>query len=128
MGDRVVCTIEGGVADVRLDRPEKLNALDADMFAALARVGSALHDEPGLRAVVLHGAGRSFCAGVDSGAFRAMADGADVLPAGLAAERAAMTAIMGSDNQREAVRAALDHANRTSGRRREPASAAGERR
>jgi enoyl-CoA hydratase/carnithine racemase len=81
MGDRVVCTVEGGVADVRLDRPEKLNALDADMFAALARVGAALHAEPGLRAVVLHGAGRSFCAGLDSGAFRAMADGADVLPA-----------------------------------------------
>lgn len=81
MGDRVVCTIEGGVADVRLDRPDKLNALDAEMFAALARVGAALQDEPGLRAVVLHGAGRSFCAGLDKDAFRAMADGADVLPA-----------------------------------------------
>lgn len=65
MTDRVLCTIDDGVADVRLNRPDKLNALDAETFTALARTGAALREAPGLRAVVLSGAGRSFCAGLD---------------------------------------------------------------
>ncbi len=71
----MLCTIDNGVADVRLNRPEKLNALDAGMFAALAEVGASLRDAPGLRAVVLSGEGRSFCAGLDMSAFQAMASG-----------------------------------------------------
>ena len=39
MSDRVTVNIEAGVADVRLNRPEKLNALDSAMFQALAETG-----------------------------------------------------------------------------------------
>jgi enoyl-CoA hydratase/carnithine racemase len=81
VAERVVCTVDGGVADVRLDRPDKLNALDDAMFTALAETGAALRSEPGLRAVVLSGNGRSFCAGLDRTAFRAMAEGRTWRPA-----------------------------------------------
>ncbi|WP_433873318.1 crotonase/enoyl-CoA hydratase family protein [Saccharopolyspora sp. CA-218241] len=72
---RVSCTVTDGVADVRLDRPDKLNALDQPMFEALVETGLRLAEEPAVRAVVLSGNGRAFCAGLDFGAFRAMADG-----------------------------------------------------
>lgn len=77
MSDRVTCTIEGGVADVRLNRPDKMNALDPAMFAAIDAMGERLKAEPGLRAVVLSGEGRAFCAGLDFGTFQVMAGGAD---------------------------------------------------
>jgi enoyl-CoA hydratase/carnithine racemase len=54
-----------GVAQVRMIRADKMNALDPDMFAALLDAGRALYEMPGLRAVVLAGEGRSFCAGLD---------------------------------------------------------------
>ena len=73
MSDRVTCTVVDGVADVRLNRPEKLNALDAGMFAALVEVGKSLKADPAVRAVVLSGEGRAFCAGLDFGSFQAMA-------------------------------------------------------
>jgi enoyl-CoA hydratase/carnithine racemase len=72
---RVTVTMAGGVADVRLNRPEKRNALDPAMFAALVAAGEGLKAEPGLRAVVLSGAGPDFCAGLDFGSFQAMRDG-----------------------------------------------------
>lgn len=81
MADRVVCTIADGVADVRLNRPEKLNALDMALFTALAETAAALTDTPAVRAVVLSGAGRSFCAGLDLTAFSAMAAGERWRPA-----------------------------------------------
>jgi enoyl-CoA hydratase/carnithine racemase len=73
MSDRVVVSIEGGVADVRLNRPEKLNALDGAMFDALAKTGHALAQDRSLRCVVLSGEGRAFCAGLDFTSFQAMA-------------------------------------------------------
>jgi enoyl-CoA hydratase/carnithine racemase len=76
MSDRVVYTLEGGVADVRLNRPEKLNALDQAMFAALVEVGEELKNNPAVRAVVLSGEGRGFCAGLDFGSFQQMAGAA----------------------------------------------------
>jgi len=72
MSDRVTINLDGGVADVRLNRPEKLNALDPEMFAAIADAGESLKSEPSLRAVVLSGEGRSFCAGLDFASFQAM--------------------------------------------------------
>ena len=72
---RVSITISGGVADVRLNRPDKRNALDGAMFSGLASAGERLKDEPGLRAVVLSGEGSSFCAGLDFGSFQQMASG-----------------------------------------------------
>lgn len=75
MSDRVRIEINDGVADVRMDRPDKMNALDGAMFQALAEAGERLCDEAGVRAVVLSGEGRGFCAGLDFGSFQAMAGG-----------------------------------------------------
>ena len=73
MADRVVVRMEGHVADVRMDRVDKLNALDMEMFDALISTGRALAKERGLRAVVLSGNGRAFCAGLDFASFMALA-------------------------------------------------------
>ncbi|CAN5642064.1 crotonase/enoyl-CoA hydratase family protein [soil metagenome] len=72
---RVVIDVRDGVADVRLNRPDKRNALDGAMFLAIAAAGERLIHEPGVRAVVLSGEGASFCAGLDFGGFLAMAAG-----------------------------------------------------
>ena len=64
---RVTISIDGGVADVRMNRPDKMNALDGAQFAAIVEAGESLKSEPGLRAVVLSGEGRAFCAGLDFG-------------------------------------------------------------
>ena len=74
MSDRVVWTVEDGVADVRLNRPEKMNALDQAMFTAIADAGEQLKRDPKVRAVVLSGEGRAFCAGLDFGSFRQRID------------------------------------------------------
>lgn len=71
----VTVSIDRGVADVRLDRPEKLNALDAEMFAAIVGAGENLKEERGLRAVVVSGEGDAFCSGLDFGAFQQMTGG-----------------------------------------------------
>ena len=73
MSDRVTIAIDGGVADVRLNRPDKLNALDAEMFVGLVDAGAALAADTSVRAVVLSGEGRAFCAGLDFSGFMAMA-------------------------------------------------------
>jgi enoyl-CoA hydratase/carnithine racemase len=75
MNDRVTVDLKDGVADVRLTRPEKMNALDNAMFEALIQTGERLKGEAGLRAVVLSGEGRAFCAGLDMGNFQQMASG-----------------------------------------------------
>ncbi|MDE2063303.1 MAG: crotonase/enoyl-CoA hydratase family protein [Bradyrhizobium sp.] len=72
MDDRVQVTITEGVADVRLVRADKMNALDAAMFEALVATATRLASEKGLRAVVLSGEGRAFCAGLDMSRFAAM--------------------------------------------------------
>jgi len=73
VSERVTITIDGGVADVRLNRPDKLNALDQRLMAAIVEAGQALALDPSVRAVVLSGEGRAFCAGLDLGAFQQMA-------------------------------------------------------
>jgi enoyl-CoA hydratase/carnithine racemase len=87
MEDRVTVSISDGVADVRLVRADKMNALDAAMFEALVATSDRLGREKGLRAVVLSGEGRAFCAGLDMGRFAAMNDnsGAGVQTRDLAA-------------------------------------------
>ncbi len=74
MPDRVTLTTRDGVADVRLNRPEKMNALDTAMFSELVEAGRTLADNPAVRAVVLSGEGRAFCAGLDFKSFGAMAE------------------------------------------------------
>lgn len=76
MSDRVSITIADGIADVKLTRADKRNALDGEMFLAIADAGERLKTEPGVRVVVLSGEGSSFCAGLDFGSFQQMAGGA----------------------------------------------------
>ncbi len=75
MSDRVSVHKQDGVADVRLNRPEKLNGLDLTMFEALVETGSELAADLKLRAVVLSGEGRAFCAGLDFASFLAAGSG-----------------------------------------------------
>ena len=65
MTDRVSCTIDGGIADVRLTRPEKRNAIDLAMLEAIIAAGDRVAADRSVRAVVLSGEGQGFCAGLD---------------------------------------------------------------
>jgi enoyl-CoA hydratase/carnithine racemase len=86
--DRVSCAVAGGVADVRLNRPDKLNALDGAMVSAILDVGAALAADRSVRAVVLSGEGRGFCAGLDFASFQAMGNtGGNKAVGGLLAPR-----------------------------------------
>lgn len=69
---RVVTTVVDGVADVRMNRPEKRNAFDVAMCEALVATGEQLAADRSVRAVVLSGEGASFCAGIDLGLFAGM--------------------------------------------------------
>jgi enoyl-CoA hydratase/carnithine racemase len=62
---RVSIAIDAGIADVRLTRPDKMNALDQPMVQGIIDAIDRLADESGLRCVVLSGEGRAFCAGLD---------------------------------------------------------------
>src|SRR3546814_13267656 len=65
---------DGGIADVRLIRADKMNALDAAMWLALAEAIDDLKARQGLRVVVLSGEGRAFCAGLDLSSLSAERD------------------------------------------------------
>lgn len=83
MEERVSISISEGVADVRLVRADKMNALDQAMFEALVAATERLSNEKGVRAVVLSGEGRAFCAGLDMGRFAAMKEkGGNGIPGG----------------------------------------------
>lgn len=74
---RVRITMEAnGIADVAMIRADKMNAIDAAMFRALADAIDRLKANPAVRAVVLHGEGRAFCAGLDMSRFQEMGQGA----------------------------------------------------
>src|SRR5665811_642086 len=92
MEQRVSVSISDGVADVRLVRADKMNALDAAMSDALVATSGRLAYEKGLRAVVLSGEGRAFCAGLDMGRFAAMKqDGGNGIAGGESRDLAART-------------------------------------
>ena len=65
MNDRVSIIVAEHIADVRLTRADKMNALDPAMFQGIIAAGEELAGMSGIRAVVLSGEGRSFCAGLD---------------------------------------------------------------
>lgn len=75
MTDRIKVEIDAGVAHVLLNRPEKKNALDGDMFEGLRAAARQLAQDRSVRAVVLSGAGDSFCSGIDLSNFSLMASG-----------------------------------------------------
>jgi enoyl-CoA hydratase/carnithine racemase len=76
---RVTIEVADHVAVVTLARPAKHNALDPPMFEGIIAAAERLMGEPGLRAVVLHGAGPSFCSGLDVVAIMAAGGGVDGL-------------------------------------------------
>jgi enoyl-CoA hydratase/carnithine racemase len=80
MEDRIHLSIEDGVADVRLNRAAKMNALDPAMFKAIAEVGARLKADSSVRVVVLSGEGRAFCAGLDLERLMAVTRGSRLLP------------------------------------------------
>jgi len=69
LDERVTVTFDGAVAEVRLERADKHNALDARMFAAITAAADFVAERSDVRAVVLSGAGPSFCAGLDLRSF-----------------------------------------------------------
>ena len=81
--ERVAIEIADHVATVTLTRPEKHNALDIAMFEAITAAAERVAREPGVRAVVLHGEGPSFCSGLDVAGVMANQPGSDDLMAPL---------------------------------------------
>ncbi len=69
MTDRVRIRVEAHVAEVMLNRADKLNALDMRMFEALGVAADQIARDRSVRAVVLRGAGDHFCTGIDLGVF-----------------------------------------------------------
>ncbi|HNV42351.1 MAG TPA: crotonase/enoyl-CoA hydratase family protein [Ornithinibacter sp.] len=65
MPSTLTCRVEGGVAQVRLNRPDKLNALTLDTLEDLVATARELTSNRTLRGVVIAGEGDSFCAGLD---------------------------------------------------------------
>jgi enoyl-CoA hydratase/carnithine racemase len=80
MKDRVSIDLRDGVADVRLIRADKMNALDPAMFEGIIEAGAQLAGMKGLRCVVLSGEGKAFCAGLDMASFAAMNQGDAAVP------------------------------------------------
>ncbi|HEY4204003.1 MAG TPA: crotonase/enoyl-CoA hydratase family protein [Xanthobacteraceae bacterium] len=80
MTDRIHVSIEDGIADVRMTRSDKMNALDPAMFEAIAAAGAKLKSDLDVRAVVLSGEGRAFCAGLDLERIAVAASGESIVP------------------------------------------------
>ncbi len=75
---RVTIAIDAGIADVRLNRPAKMNALDPAMFAALIDAIDRVGGDRSVRAVVLSGEGPAFCAGLDMASMASAGAGVDL--------------------------------------------------
>ncbi len=75
MSDRVSITVTDQIADVRLTRADKMNALDPAMFRAIGSAIDELHGRTDMRCVVLSGEGRAFCAGLDMASMAAGGSG-----------------------------------------------------
>ncbi|WGT65505.1 crotonase/enoyl-CoA hydratase family protein [Variovorax paradoxus] len=73
MADRIEWTRHpDGVVELQLARADKMNALDPAMFDALIEAGEALRRDTAVRAVVISGQGKAFCAGLDMASFERM--------------------------------------------------------
>jgi enoyl-CoA hydratase/carnithine racemase len=75
MADRIRIERDAGVVHVQMNRPEKKNAIDAELFDGLRETAKALAHDASVRAVVLSGAGDCFSAGLDMSNFSEMAGG-----------------------------------------------------
>jgi enoyl-CoA hydratase/carnithine racemase len=65
MNQTISYQVEDGIASVILNRPDKMNALNQDLFEALIATGEAIKEDKSVRVVVISGAGKAFCAGLD---------------------------------------------------------------
>lgn len=90
MTERILVSVTDGVADVRLNRPDKINAVDPGMFTALVEAGNLVGARNDVRCVVLSGEGRGFCSGLDLSSFEVMAGSAK--PASTAEEQQSIDA------------------------------------
>lgn len=72
MSKVVDISIVDGIAEVRLERPDKYNAINLAMFDELATAGRELAENTGIRAVILTGAGGNFCSGIDLAALQGL--------------------------------------------------------
>jgi enoyl-CoA hydratase/carnithine racemase len=106
MNDRVQVDVTDGIADVRLCRPEKRNALDQPMFEGLVQAGKDLSADPSVRVAILHGEGPAFC----SGHMRVVSPDAKLafVEVNLAMEFECSGALMGTPNQMEAIAASFE--------------------
>ena len=84
--EAVQYSVTDGVATITLNRPDKLNALNGEMYEGLMAAFDRTDGDDGVRAVIVTGAGRAFCAGADLGAGAATFDYGDN-PAGPRARR-----------------------------------------
>jgi enoyl-CoA hydratase/carnithine racemase len=65
MAEVVEYSVEAGVATITLNRPDKLNALNGEMYAGIVAALDQTDNDDNVRAVIVTGAGRAFCAGAD---------------------------------------------------------------
>jgi methylglutaconyl-CoA hydratase len=72
MSDRVLCSVQHGIARITLNRPEKRNALDREMVAGIRQALAETAENSEVRVVVLTGAGKDFCSGADLAALQQM--------------------------------------------------------
>jgi enoyl-CoA hydratase/carnithine racemase len=75
MTDRVTITATDQIADVRLTRADKMNAIDPAMFKEIGAAIDSLADRKDVRCVVLSGEGKAFCAGLDMASMAAGGSG-----------------------------------------------------
>jgi len=65
MTERVTLTVDNHVGIIKFNRPDKMNALDQTQVDAILNVAEVVQNDANIRAVVLAGEGRAFCAGID---------------------------------------------------------------
>ena len=75
MDDAVVLVVENGVADLRLNRPDKMNAVDEGIMTGLHEALATIRADNSIRVVVLSGNGKAFCSGLDFSNFGDMLSG-----------------------------------------------------
>jgi enoyl-CoA hydratase/carnithine racemase len=78
MSELVSVEVRDHIAHVKLNRPEKMNALSMDMFEAIVDAAEQVKANRDVRAVVLSGEGRAFCAGIDVSSFQDAGFSADM--------------------------------------------------
>lgn len=72
--EKILYEVQERIAIITLNRPDRLNALDAESFRLLADLGRRAGADPEVRAVLVRGSGRSFCSGLDISLFGEQAD------------------------------------------------------